>query len=199
MTSRSEARFVAYVEDLSTALGHADRTGPLRDYCLGLLMPVERKRVEPMAAVTAPARVAAQHQSLLHFVGQGGWSDDRVLAKVRDLVLPAMERNGAIEAWIIDDTGFRRRGSTRWASPANTAVNSANRTTARWLCLCRSPTTRPACRSPTSSTCRKTGQPIPFAGARLAFRMISCSAPSLRSRSTRSERPLRPASRAVSC
>ncbi len=110
MTSGSEARFAAYVEDLSTALGHADRTGPLRDYYLGLLMPVERKSVEPMAAVTAPARVAAQHQSLLHFVGQGGWSDDRVLAKVPDLVSPAMERNGAIEAWIIDDTGFPKKG-----------------------------------------------------------------------------------------
>jgi len=110
MTSGSEARFAAYVEDLSTALGHADRTGPLRDYCPGLLMPVERKSVGPMAAVTAPARVAAQHQSLLHCVGQGGWSDDRVLAKVRDLVLPAMERNGAIEAWIIDDTGFPKKG-----------------------------------------------------------------------------------------
>ncbi len=110
MASESEARFAAYVEDVSTALGHADRSGPLRDYCLGLLMPVERKSVEPMAAVTAPARVAAQHQSLLHFVGQGGWSDGRVLAKLRDLVLPAIERNGAIEAWIIDDTGFPKKG-----------------------------------------------------------------------------------------
>jgi len=71
--------------------------------------------------------VPAQHQSLLHFVGQGGWLDDRVLAKVRDLVLPAMERNRAIEAWIIDDTGFRRRGSSRSASHANIADNSANR------------------------------------------------------------------------
>ena len=110
MGSGTEARFAAYVEDLSAALGHADRTGPFRDYCLGLLMPVERKSVEPLAAVTAPARVAAQHQSLLHFVGQGGWSDDRVLAKVRDIVLPAIERNGAIEAWIIDDTGFPKKG-----------------------------------------------------------------------------------------
>jgi len=110
MGSGTEARFAAYVEDLSAALGHADRTGPFRDYCLGLLMPVERKSVEPLAAVTAPARVAAQHQSLLHFVGQGGWSDDRVLAKVRDIVVPAIERNGAIEAWIIDDTGFPKKG-----------------------------------------------------------------------------------------
>ncbi len=110
MVPDSEARFAAYVEALSTAVGHADRTGPLRDYCTGLLMPGERKSVEPMAAVTSPARVSAQHQSLLHFVGQASWSDDEVLAKVRDLVLPSMERGGPITAWIIDDTGFPKKG-----------------------------------------------------------------------------------------
>ncbi len=90
----SEARFQSYVEGLSSVIGHADRASPFRDYCLGLLMPGERKSVEPMAAITSPARVAAQHQSLLHFVGQAPWSDERVLAKVRDLVVPAMERSG---------------------------------------------------------------------------------------------------------
>src|SRR5436190_812281 len=64
-----------------------------------------------MAAVTAPGRTAAQHQSLLHFIGEGGWSDDRVLGKVRELVLPAIERAGPIEAWIIDDTGFSQAGA----------------------------------------------------------------------------------------
>ena len=54
--------------------------------------------------------VAAQHQSLLHFVGAGGWSDERVLAKVREMVLPAIERHGAISAWIIDDTSFPKQG-----------------------------------------------------------------------------------------
>jgi SRSO17 transposase len=53
-------------------IGHKDREGPLRDYCLGLMMPCERKSVAPMAAVTAPGRAAAQHQSLLHFIGSGG-------------------------------------------------------------------------------------------------------------------------------
>jgi SRSO17 transposase len=71
----SEARFAAYVEQLCRVLGHADRREPLHDYCLGLLLPIERKSVEPMAAVTAPAQVAAKHQSLLHFVGNAPWSD----------------------------------------------------------------------------------------------------------------------------
>jgi SRSO17 transposase len=106
----SESRFVMYVEGLVGVIGHADRAVPLRDYCLGLLMPCERKSVEPMAAVTAPARVAAQHQSLLHFVGNAPWSDEAVLAKVRQQVVPAIERSGPIEAWIIDDTGFPKKG-----------------------------------------------------------------------------------------
>jgi SRSO17 transposase len=106
----SESRFSAYVEGLVSVIGHADRAGPLRDYCLGLMMPSERKSVEPMAAITAPGRTAAQHQSLLHFVGNAAWSDAKVLAKVREMVLPAIERHGPIEAWIIDDTGFPKKG-----------------------------------------------------------------------------------------
>ena len=106
----SAERFSSYLDGLASVIGHAARVGPLRDYCSGLLLPGERKSVEPMAAVTAPSRVSAQHQALLHFVGEGGWSDDKVLAKVRDMVLPDIERHGAVEAWIIDDTGMPKHG-----------------------------------------------------------------------------------------
>src|SRR5215470_6648208 len=105
-----ERRFDCYVDKLVGVIGHADRAGPLRAYCMGLVMPGERKSVEPMAAITAPGRTAAQHQSLLHFVGQGAWSDEEVLARVREAVLPRIERYGAIEAWIIDDTSFPKQG-----------------------------------------------------------------------------------------
>jgi SRSO17 transposase len=93
-----------------SVIGHADRAKPLRDYCIGLMMPVARKSVEPIAAITAPERTAAQHQSLLHFVGEGRWSDEKVLAKARAMALPRIERHGPIEAWIIDDTGFPKQG-----------------------------------------------------------------------------------------
>jgi len=107
----SERRFAAYVEGLVSVIGHADRAGPLHDYCTGLMLPGERKSVEPMAAKTAPARTAAQHQSLLHFVGVAPWSDEKVLGKVRAMVLPAIEQQGPIEAWIIDDTAFPKQGT----------------------------------------------------------------------------------------
>src|SRR5436309_4076336 len=106
----SETRFAEYVAGLGSVIGHVERTRPLRDYCTGLMLPGERKSVEPMAARTAPARTAAQHQSLLHFVGIGAWSDEKVLAKMSELVLPAMTKHGAIEAWILDDTGLPKKG-----------------------------------------------------------------------------------------
>src|SRR3981189_660886 len=107
---KSALRFAAYVDGLASVIGHADRVGPLRDYCTGLMLPGDRKSVEPMAARTAPLRTRAQHQSLLHFIGVGEWSDERVLGKVREMVLPALTRRGPIEAWIIDDTGFPKQG-----------------------------------------------------------------------------------------
>ena len=103
---RPQARRCATAE----VIGHADRVVPLRDYCLGLLMPLERKSVEPTAAVAAPARPEAKHQSLLHFVGQASWSDEALMARVRSQVMPVIERQGPIRAWIIDDTGFSKKG-----------------------------------------------------------------------------------------
>jgi SRSO17 transposase len=103
-------RFATYVGDLTKVIGHTDRAGPLRDYCSGLLATEGRRSVEPMAAVTKPAHVSAQHQKLLHFVANSEWSDEQVLAKVRELVMPSMTRRGPIEAWIIDDTSFPKKG-----------------------------------------------------------------------------------------
>ncbi len=112
LAQSSEARFEAYVESLAEVLGHADRAQPFADYCTGLVLPGERKSVEPMAAIVAPSRVSSEHQSLLHFVAQAPWSDDAVLSKVRNLVLPMIEaQGGPIEAWIVDDTGFAKKGA----------------------------------------------------------------------------------------
>ena len=102
-----EARFETYVDALGSALGHADREAPFGGYVTGLLLPLERKSVEPMAARLAPARTGAVHQSLLHFVGVSPWRDEAVLEAVRGQVLPALE---GVEAWIIDDTSFPKKG-----------------------------------------------------------------------------------------
>jgi SRSO17 transposase len=107
----SEARFKTYLHALSATLGHADRAAPFHGYCTGLLLPGERKSVEPMAARLEPERVQATHQSLHHLVAKADWSDEAMLATVRSQVLPAIEQHGAINAWITDDTGFPKKGT----------------------------------------------------------------------------------------
>ena len=106
----SESRFAAYVEAITSALGHADRAAPFRSYCAGLLLPGDRKSVEPMAARVQPGRVQAAHQWLHHFVAKADWSDDTVLAAVRARVQPVIEQRGPIRALIIDDTGLPKKG-----------------------------------------------------------------------------------------
>src|ERR1700758_1694721 len=106
-----QQRFAAYLDSLARAAGHLDRAVPLKSYCTGLLLPGERKSVEPMAARLAPDDVQRMHQSLHHFVANAPWSDEALLERVRQSVLPVMKRNGSVVAWIVDDTGFVKKGT----------------------------------------------------------------------------------------
>jgi SRSO17 transposase len=109
---RPEAkRFEAYLDRMSVAVGHADRREPLRAYLSGLLLPGERKSVEPMAARVDPLHVRARHQSLHHFVAQAPWQERDLLRVARDYALAAFERHAPIAAWVVDDTGIPKKGS----------------------------------------------------------------------------------------
>jgi SRSO17 transposase len=105
-----DERFEKYTSRLMRAVGHADRAGPLRLYCAGLLLPGERKSVEPMAARLVPDDVRSTHQSMHHLVADSPWSDERVLAAVREYALPVFEAHGGVQAWIVDDTGIPKKG-----------------------------------------------------------------------------------------
>ena len=112
--SASEAqarRFAGYLDGLAKVAGHADRSLPLKSYCAGLLLPGERKSVEPMAARLAPDKVRRMHQSLHHLVATAPWSDDAVLEQVRGYALTGMKTKGPVQAWIVDDTGFPKKGT----------------------------------------------------------------------------------------
>jgi SRSO17 transposase len=106
-----EERFAEYMYSIGKALGHADRRTPFQEYCIGLLLPGnDRKSLEPIAARIAPDHVCSAHQYLHHFVANAAWSDDAVLKAVREQAIPAIQRHGAITAWIIDDTGMPKKG-----------------------------------------------------------------------------------------
>src|SRR5438552_18144398 len=110
LASARAQRFHAYVERLTTALGHQDRHGPVRAYVTGLCLPGERKSIEPMAARVDPRHVRARHQSMHHFVANAAWDDAAVLRAARETVRAALAAHGPIEAWLVDDTGIPKKG-----------------------------------------------------------------------------------------
>ena len=105
-----EKRFAAYIEGLAIAAGHQDRQAPLKNYCKGLLLPGERKSIEPMAARLDSENTQSMRQSLHHLVAKASWSDEVLLEQVRNYALPAMQKQGSVVAWIVDDTGFPKKG-----------------------------------------------------------------------------------------
>lgn len=106
-----EQRLAVYLDRLGEAAGHVDRAVPLRLYCTGLLLPGERKSVEPMAARLAPDNVRRMHQSLHHVVADAPWSDEALLDRLRDNALPAMTKADPVVAWIVNDTGLPKKGT----------------------------------------------------------------------------------------
>jgi len=103
--------FDHFVDLLAGVIGRADRIKSLRSYSLGLILPGERKSVEPMAARVEPGNVRSKHQSMHHFIAEAPWDDTAVLDPVRAYALPALPRHGGIEAWLVDDTGFPKKGT----------------------------------------------------------------------------------------
>ncbi len=98
------------MEGLATRRGARRPAAPLKNYCKGLLLPGERKSIEPMAARLDPDNVQPMRQSLHHLVAKAPWSDETLLEQVRNYVLPAMQKQGPVVAWIVDDTGFPKKG-----------------------------------------------------------------------------------------
>ena len=108
--STRQQRFDQYLALLADAVDRPDRSKPLRNYCTGLLLPIERKSIEPIASQVAPNNVRAEHQSLQQFIADSNWRDASVLASARQYALPALSAHGGVEATILDDTGLPKQG-----------------------------------------------------------------------------------------
>ena len=105
------SRFAEYVEHLSAVIGHVDRHGTASPRTApGLLLPGDPKSVKPMAAHITPDGVGAKHQSLHHFVAKAPWDEAELLSAVRTFILPKIEKDAPIRAWIVDDTGIPKKG-----------------------------------------------------------------------------------------
>jgi SRSO17 transposase len=103
--------FERYLDHVSEGLGRSERKSGLRNYCQGLMLPLQRKSMEPLAAALDPEHVCARHPSLQQFVADSPWSDEDVLSRVQSWVLPKL---GATQRrWVFliaDDTGMPKAG-----------------------------------------------------------------------------------------
>ncbi len=105
-----EARFEKYCDAMVATMQHADREQPGHWYLKALVLPGGRKSVEPMAARVQPQRVRSAHQSMHHLVAEADWSDEALLAATAKEVLPKLVRDDEPVWWILDDTGFPKKG-----------------------------------------------------------------------------------------
>src|SRR3989442_10304293 len=103
-------KFKRYMKYLCEPLVNGDRHSGFSDYSRGLMLLIERKSVEPLAAHTDLWRVSAKHQSLHHLVSKSQWSDQTVLTRVREGVM-AWVRLGRGCCWVVDGRGFPEKGA----------------------------------------------------------------------------------------
>jgi len=113
MNSDSVRRLEGYFSRIGEVLGSDGRRASFARYARGLYGEAERKSVEPIAAQACGKedKTDAEHQRLLHFLGNSPWSDRDVRREAARYALAAMTDREPIEAWIVDDTGFLKQGN----------------------------------------------------------------------------------------
>jgi SRSO17 transposase len=109
----SQAAMTTYFEGLGKLLGRVERRASFAMYAAGLLSDLERKSVEPIAALASngsPKRCALYHHRLLNLLNTSPWSDEDVRGYAADYALRALTKDEPVEAWSLDDTGFLKQG-----------------------------------------------------------------------------------------
>jgi SRSO17 transposase len=112
LDEQGEQRLEEYVSRMGRILRHKTKKEAFAHYTIGLMSDIERKSVEPIAALVAPNEEAtdAMHQRLLHFVADAQWDDRAVRLSAARYAIEEMTKHEAMRAWIIDDTGFLKQG-----------------------------------------------------------------------------------------
>jgi SRSO17 transposase len=100
---RKTAELQKFIEPLVAGVGRSERRESAALYVQGLLMPGQRKSIEPMAE-----RLGVDSQKLQQFISDSPWSDGQVWQAIRREVIPAVE---PLQAWVVDETGWLKQGT----------------------------------------------------------------------------------------
>jgi SRSO17 transposase len=112
MDAAAHGRLGAYFATVGDSLRNKKRRECFATYAHGLLSSLERKSIEPIAAAACadPDTCDAHHQRLVHFASNAEWSDPDVRRVAAWHAIDAMQAHAPIRTWIIDDTGFLKKG-----------------------------------------------------------------------------------------
>jgi len=102
MWRNSVPQFARFMAPVVASLGRSERRRAATRYVEGLLMPGQRKSIEPMAA-----RLGIDAQSLQQLVSSSPWSDEALWRALRQEVIPPLE---PLEAWVVDESGWLKQG-----------------------------------------------------------------------------------------
>ena len=101
--------FLQYMDMLCERLGMWIVVSVFMEYSRGLMLPSERKSVEPLAAHIDPWCVSVKDQSLRHIVAKSYWSDEAMVEGVHEWVTPTLGLEKGYY-WIVDDIGLPGNG-----------------------------------------------------------------------------------------
>jgi SRSO17 transposase len=112
MDASTGDRLNVYLEQLGKHLRDKRQRATLAMYALGLLSEGERKSMEPIAARACadPDQTHAMHERLVHFTGSAAWRDQPIREFAAHYAARAMQAQGPIRTWVVDDTGFLKQG-----------------------------------------------------------------------------------------
>lgn len=80
------------------------------EYAVALLLPGERKSMEPLAARIDPAHAMPRYKTFQRFISGSEWDDRAVRGAAFRWAQSALLGDGKALGWVIDDTGFVKKG-----------------------------------------------------------------------------------------
>src|ERR1700694_4908549 len=107
---RLDQELTAYLESMVVGMGRPERRKAMTDSLPGLLLDGDRKSIEPMAGrlVDDESEIQATRQRLQQCVTVSPWSDEELWLR---LALKAEAELPDVEALVVDDTGFPKKGT----------------------------------------------------------------------------------------
>jgi SRSO17 transposase len=99
---QSHDQFRSFIVPLVAGLGRSERRKAGVSYVEGLLLPGQRKSIEPMAE-----RLGIDGQQLQQFIADSPWEEEEIWRRIVQEVIPSLE---PLQAWIVDETGWLKQG-----------------------------------------------------------------------------------------